>query len=96
LKSIFIDEGLWKDSSKLKIGWTPVFQRDLKDLVSLIEKTTATKILSNRTAREKMGVDHSEELERLKTQKTEEPDELPEVPNLQGKVASSSSAQNSK
>ena len=75
LKIIFEDEGIWKDDAKFKIGWAPVFQRDLKDLVNLVEKTTATKLLSKRTARERLGVDHSDELERLDLQKTEEPDE---------------------
>lgn len=81
LKSIFIDEGMWKNDSQLNIGWAPLFQRDIKDVVKLIQMATDGNLLSKRTAREKLGVDHSEELERLKQQEKDEPDKVPEVPN---------------
>ena len=92
LKYILMEEGLWQDESKLKIGWKPVFQRDLKDMATLIQTALETGLYSKRTAREVLGVDHSEELERVKKQKTEEPDEITKPPEVSPKVAPTTKA----
>ena len=76
LKYILIEEGIWKDDSELKLNWQPVFQRDLKDKVQEVKMALESGLYSKKTAREVLGVDHSEEVERMKTQKEEEPDEL--------------------
>lgn len=79
LRIIFESEGIWKDDSKFRIGWTPLFQRDLKDLASVITVAMENGIFSKRTAREKLGADHSEEVERLKKQEEEEPKDEPKI-----------------
>jgi hypothetical protein len=85
-KRIFERKGVWTADSEFKIGWTPTFQRDLKDLAQVVDVLVSNSALSKRTAREMFGIDHSSEVERLKTQKTEEPQDqiqpgLPKVPS---------------
>lgn len=87
---IFEAENMWATNSKFSVQWGPIFRRDLKDLVTLVEKSMNFGLLSNKTAREFIGVDHSEEVENLKKQKTEEPDALANAPALQKPVANSS------
>jgi hypothetical protein len=82
---IFKEEGMWKDSSKFDIAWSPIFQRDLKGLADLSKTYIENGIISKQTAREMVGIDHSEELERLDQQKKDEPE--PKIPAVPGKVA---------
>ena len=83
-KRIFERKGIWRADSEFKIGWVPVFQRDLKDLAKVVEILRADGAISKRTAREAFGIDHSTEVERLKDAKTEEPE--PELLALPGAV----------
>ncbi len=66
------------DGSKgdLRIRWSPVFSRDLKALAQFIDVAVANKIFSLKTARERMGADHSVEVDNFK----KEPDETPVIP----------------
>lgn len=89
---IFEEEGLWKENSKFLVKFAPVFRRDLKDLTSMVEKAMGKGLLSNQTAREKIGVDHSEEIERLKRQKTEEPEAIANPLALQKQMADDANA----
>ena len=84
---ILIDEGLDSDKIDLTVNWQPVFSRDLKNLAALIKVGMENKLLSRKTGREMMMVEHSDEVDNFKTQKKEEPDEKPEGPNLPNKVA---------
>ena len=79
---LFDTEGIPKETRNLKIRWAPVFSRDLKSLAQLIEVGMTHKLCARRSARERLMLDRSEELESLKKQKEEEPDEPepPEVP----------------
>lgn len=74
------EDNLWNDNSKLSINWHPVFVRDLKNLASMIDIGLTQKILSKRTARELIGVDHSEELTRLEVEPEEEPEVVRQPP----------------
>jgi len=86
------------NSEDLKINWSPVFMRDLKNLSSLVDSMVTQKVLSKHTAREMINVDHSIEVERMKQQKKEEPDEMEsaKISALQTKVQPTSKAKNSK
>lgn len=80
-RRIFERKGIWTADSEFKIGWVPVFQRDMKDLAKVIESLRTDGTISKRTAREAFGIDHSQEVERLKDAKTEEPEPvLPAIP----------------
>jgi hypothetical protein len=92
-KRIFERKGIWKADSEFKIGWVPVFQRDMKDLAKVIESLRADSTISKRTAREAFGIDHSQEVERLKDAKTEEPE--PVLPTVPGQVPGKTPAGNS-
>lgn len=89
LRIIFEDEGLWKDDSKFRISWAPVFMRDLKNLADLVKVGMENRLLSKQTGREIIGVDHSEELDRFEQQEIDEPEPEPEVkvPGVSPKVA---------
>jgi len=91
LRIIFEDEGLWSDNSKFRIRWAPVFTRDLKSLAELVKVIKETRLASNQTARELIGIDHSEELQRLEQQEDDEPDaDIPPAPQIPPKVATPS------
>ena len=79
LRYILEDEGLWKDDSKLYVRWSPVFLRDLKNQASMMDVALTNRIISKQTAREMIGVDHSEEEERMDAE-PDEPMVLPQVP----------------
>jgi len=83
-KRIFERKGVWTADSEFKIGWTPPFQRDFKDLANVVDVLISNSALSKRTAREMFGIDHSIEVERLKTQKTEEPQDQTLDPKVSG------------
>ena len=72
---IFEAEGLVKEEDDIDftIGWAPVFMRDLDKLGSMVKTAMESGLLSRKTGRELIGVDHSQELERLETQDDEEP-----------------------
>ena len=74
LKKLMTNMGMAEDKFDLKIGWAPVFTRDLKALASLIQVGMENKLFSRKSARERLTLDHSEEVENLKKQETEEPD----------------------
>lgn len=68
-RRIFERKGIWRADSEFKIGWTPTFQRDLKDLADVVQVLRDGGAISKRTAREMFGVDHSTELARLEDEK---------------------------
>ena len=74
-RKIFERKGIWKSTSEFKIGWTPVFQRDLKDLANVVQVLRSDKTITKRTAREMFGIDHSTEVERFKAEEKEEPEQ---------------------
>lgn len=76
IRNIFKAQGEKNADGKLIIKWAPVFTRDLKSLAELVRAGMETGLLSNKTGREMLKVDHSEEVENFKLQKKEEPDEL--------------------
>jgi len=80
MKKIFSTMKIGAKEFNLKVAWAPVFTRDLKSLAALISVGMEHKILSKKTARERLMVDHSDELENIKKQKVEEPDDKPLVP----------------
>ena len=84
LKYIFQDEGLWNEESRFRVRWAPVFLRDLKNLAEVMKMAMENQLLSKQTAREMMGVDHSEEEERVEAEP--EP-EVPVIPNQMGAPA---------
>ncbi len=86
IRNIFRSQGTANSEGKLFIRWAPVFQRDLKDLANLIKVGMENNLYSRKSAREKMRLDHSEEVVNLKKQKIEEPDDKPKEPSLQRKV----------
>ena len=67
-RRIFERKGIWKSDSEFKIGWTPTFQRDLKDLANVVSVLRLDNSISKRTAREMFGIDHSTEIVRLKAE----------------------------
>lgn len=97
-RKIFKQTNLADPEAKLSIEWGPVFTRDLKDIAAQIKVGMEHGLYSKKSARERMQLDHSVELENLKKQKEEEPDELQnaQVSALQNKVAPAAKAKNSK
>lgn len=85
-KRIFERKGIWKADSEFKIGWTPTFQRDLKDLANVVAVLRGDSTISKRTAREIFGIDHSTEIKRLENEKTEEPETKIAIPKIPPKV----------
>jgi len=85
-KLMMEEDKLWKEGSKLSINWSPVFARDLKNLASMVDMGLTQKILSKRTARELVGVDHSEEIDRLEAEPEEEPEVVREPPEVSNPV----------
>ena len=81
-KRIFQRKGIWKADSEFKIGWTPTFQRDLKNLSDVVAVLRGDGTISKRTAREIFGIDHSTELERLKDEEKDDKKDIG-VPGLQ-------------
>lgn len=94
-RRIFENEGLWRDESNFRIRWSPVFTRDLKSLAQIMQTGVELGVLSKQTARELIGVDHSEEVERIKDMEKNEPDPEPQVPDVPNKVASKPAPKNS-
>jgi len=84
---IFEEEGLVKpeDDMDFRIGWAPVFMRDLEKLGKMVATGMENGLLSRKTGRELLGVDHSQELERLEKQDEEEP--KPETDPLSKQMA---------
>ena len=83
---IFMRRGIWETDSQFKIGWTPTFQRDLKDLANVVAVLRGDNTVSKRTAREMFGIDHSTEVERLKDEGKEEKQDakkikIPDIPS---------------
>ena len=74
-RTIFEAEGLVSedDDMDFNIGWAPVFMRDLEKLGSMVSAGMENGLLSRKTGRELIGVDHSQEIERLEKQDAEEP-----------------------
>ena len=86
MRLIFKDEGIWKQESKFKVSWAPVFMRDLKNVASFVDSGIQNGIMSKQAAREFIGIDHSEEKERIKTEKAEEPNEMVQTTGPDGKT----------
>lgn len=85
IRNILEAEGVWQDESKLKIKFAPVFSRDLKNVVAMVEAGVVNKIMSKKSAREVLKLDHDEEIENFKQQEKDEPDELPQQIGPDGK-----------
>ncbi len=86
ITKIFINEGMNRDEIDLRLSWAPVFQRDLKDLASMVTKGRELRIFSLKSARERLSLDHSKEEENFKSEKPEDNPMPPPTP-VQGKVA---------
>lgn len=91
VKNILLNDKMSPDDFDLNIKWPPVFQRDLKDLGQLITQARQLRIYSLKSARERLGLDHSDEEKNIKLEK---PEDNPN-PIVPGKVESGSKTGNS-
>jgi len=55
-----------------KIGWLPIFAREDKDFIKSLTELVTNKVISKKTAREKLNIDNSVEEERLKKESKED------------------------
>ncbi|KKL84878.1 hypothetical protein LCGC14_1960330 [marine sediment metagenome] len=85
IRRIFVNEGNNPDDFNLTINFPPVFTRDLKNLAKLIADGRNLKIFSLKSARERLGLDHSKEEENIAKEKPED-DPLNPPSNVPDKV----------
>lgn len=83
ISKILVSQKTNPDDIDLKIKWAPVFSRDLKNLGDLIAKGRELKIFSLKSARERLGLDDSEEEENIE----KEPKDELTPPKVPGTVA---------